>query len=126
MEKANLADFVRSLPDGLDTQVGEHGTRLSGGQKQRLSIARVFLKNPPILVFDEATSSLDTESEALISSAFNTLSKGRTSIIIAHRLSTVIDSDIIFVLDKGHVVESGTHEELINKKGLYNKLYSLK
>ena len=126
LEKANLADFVRSLPDGLDTQVGEHGTRLSGGQKQRLSIARVFLKNPPILVFDEATSSLDTESEALISSAFNTLSKGRTSIIIAHRLSTVIDSDIIFVLDKGHVVESGTHEELINKKGLYNKLYSLK
>ena len=77
-------------------------------------------------MFDEATSSLDTESEALISSAFNTLSKGRTSIIIAHRLSTVIDSDIIFVLDKGHVVESGTHEELINKKGLYNKLYSLK
>ena len=126
LEKANLADFVRSLPDGLNTQVGEHGTRLSGGQKQRLSIARVFLKNPPILVFDEATSSLDTESETLISSAFNTLSKGRTSIIIAHRLSTVIDSDIIFVLDKGRVVESGTHEELINKKGLYNKLYSLK
>ena len=126
LEKANLSDFVRSLPDGLDTQVGEHGTRLSGGQKQRLSIARVFLKNPPILVFDEATSSLDTESETLISSAFNTLSKGRTSIIIAHRLSTVIDSDMIFVLDKGRVVESGTHEELINKKGLYYKLYSLK
>lgn len=126
LEKANLADFVRSLPDGLDTQVGEHGTRLSGGQKQRLSIARVFLKNPPILVFDEATSSLDTESETLISSAFNTLSKGRTSIIIAHRLSTVIDSDMIFVLDKGHVVECGKHDELISKKGLYYKLYSLK
>lgn len=126
LEKANLADFVRTLPDGLDTQVGEHGTRLSGGQKQRLSIARVFLKNPPILVFDEATSSLDTESETLISSAFNTLSKGRTSIIIAHRLSTVIDSDMIFVLDKGRVVENGTHQELMEKKGLYYKLYSLK
>ena len=126
LEKANLADFVRTLPDGLDTQVGEQGTRLSGGQKQRLSIARVFLKNPPILVFDEATSSLDTESETLISSAFNTLSKGRTSIIIAHRLSTVIDSDMIFVLDKGRVVENGTHQELMEKKGLYYKLYSLK
>ena len=126
LEKANLAEFVRALPDGLDTQVGEHGTRLSGGQKQRLSIARVFLKNPPILVFDEATSSLDTESETLISSAFNTLSKGRTSIIIAHRLSTVIDSDMIFVLDKGRVVENGTHQELMEKKGLYYKLYSLK
>ena len=126
LEKANLAECVRTLPDGLDTQVGEHGTRLSGGQKQRLSIARVFLKNPPILVFDEATSSLDTESETLISSAFNTLSKGRTSIIIAHRLSTVIDSDMIFVLDKGRVVENGTHQELMEKKGLYYKLYSLK
>ena len=126
LEKANRAEFVRTLPDGLDTQVGEHGTRLSGGQKQRLSIARVFLKNPPILVFDEATSSLDTESETLISSAFNTLSKGRTSIIIAHRLSTVIDSDMIFVLDKGRVVENGTHQELMEKKGLYYKLYSLK
>ena len=126
LEKANLAEFVRTLPDGLDTQVGEQGTRLSGGQKQRLSIARVFLKNPPILVFDEATSSLDTESETLISSAFNTLSKGRTSIIIAHRLSTVIDSDMIFVLDKGRVVENGTHQELMEKKGLYYKLYSLK
>ena len=126
LEWANLADFVRSLPEGLDTQVGEHGTRLSGGQKQRLSIARVFLKNPPILVFDEATSSLDTESETLIQSAFNRLCKGRTSIIIAHRLSTVIDCDIIFVLDKGRVVEKGTHDELIAQKGLYYKLYSLK
>ena len=126
LELANLSVFVRSLPDGLDTQVGEHGTRLSGGQKQRLSIARVFLKNPPILVFDEATSSLDTESETLITSAFDTLSKGRTSIVIAHRLSTVIDCDLIYVLDKGRVVEKGTHDQLINQKGLYYKLYSLK
>ena len=126
LKKANLSDFVSSLPLGLDTQVGERGTRLSGGQKQRLSIARVFLKNPPILVFDEATSSLDTESEALIQSAFNELAKGRTSIVIAHRLSTIIDSDEIFVLDKGKIVEKGTHEELLAKKGLYYKLYSIK
>lgn len=122
---AHLYDFVKSLPNGLDTEVGERGTRLSGGQRQRLSIARVFLKNPPILIFDEATSSLDTESEALIQSAFNNLSKGRTSIVIAHRLSTVIDSDIIFAIDKGRLVEYGTHSELIEKKGLYYRLYSI-
>ena len=126
LEEAQLKEFVEELPNGLDTTIGDRGVRLSGGQRQRIGIARALYHDPEILVFDEATSSLDTESEALISSAFNTLSKGRTSIIIAHRLSTVIDSDIIFVLDKGHVVESGTHEELINKKGLYNKLYSLK
>lgn len=126
LRNAHLDKFVASLPNGLDTQVGERGTRLSGGQKQRLSIARVFLKNPPILVFDEATSSLDTESETLIQSAFNELSVGRTSIVIAHRLSTIIDSDLIYVMDKGKVVESGTHEELLASKGVYYKLYSLK
>lgn len=126
LEKANLLSFVMSLPGGLDTQVGERGTRLSGGQKQRLSIARVFLKNPPILIFDEATSSLDTESEALIQDAFNLLAVGRTSIVIAHRLSTIIDSDEIFVVNKGRIEERGTHEELLRKKGLYYKLYSLK
>lgn len=126
LEEANLKEFVLSLPDGLDTEIGERGTRLSGGQKQRLSIARAFLKNPPILVFDEATSSLDNESEALIQSSFNKLAKGRTSIIIAHRLSTVIDCDTIFVLDKGRVVEKGKHEELLAKKGIYYRLYSLK
>ncbi len=126
LEKANLFSFVSSLPDGLDTQVGERGTRLSGGQKQRLSIARVFLKNPPILVFDEATSSLDTESESLISDAFNKLAQGRTSIVIAHRLSTIVDSDEIFVINKGRIEEEGTHEQLIGKKGLYYRLYSLK
>ncbi len=126
VRKAHLEDFVMSLPDGLDTEVGERGTRLSGGQKQRLSIARVFLKNPPILIFDEATSSLDTESETLIQDAFNRLAVGRTSIVIAHRLSTIIDSDEIYVIDKGKVVEKGTHRELLEKKGLYYRLYSLK
>lgn len=127
LKRAHLDAFVSSLPDGLDTEVGERGTRLSGGQKQRLSIARVFLKNPPILVFDEATSSLDTESETYIQEAFNELSKGRTSIVIAHRLSTIIDSDIIYVLDKGKVAEKGTHDELMRKEdGIYRRLYNLK
>lgn len=126
LRNANLYSFVSSLPDGLDTEVGERGTRLSGGQKQRLSIARIFLKNPKILVFDEATSSLDTESEMLIQDAFDRLADGRTSIVIAHRLSTVRDSDIIFVIDKGRVKEKGTHEELMDRKGAYYHLYSLK
>ena len=126
LRNANLYDFVASLPDGLDTEVGERGTRLSGGQKQRLSIARVFLKNPKILVFDEATSSLDTESEALIQDAFDRLAKGRTSIVIAHRLSTIKDSDIIFVIDKGMVAEKGTHENLMALGGRYSRLYSAK
>ncbi len=126
LENARLLDFVKSLPDGLDTEVGERGTRLSGGQKQRLSIARVFLKNPKILIFDEATSSLDTESEMLIQDALNRLAIGRTCIVIAHRLSTIIDSDIIYVMDKGKVVERGSHEELLEKHGLYYKLYSIK
>ena len=126
LRNANLYDFVTSLPDGLDTEVGERGTRLSGGQKQRLSIARVFLKNPKILVFDEATSSLDTESEALIQDAFDRLAKGRTSIVIAHRLSTIKDSDIIFVIDKGMVAEKGTHESLMALGGRYSRLYSAK
>ena len=126
LRNANLYSFVSSLPDGLDTEVGERGTRLSGGQKQRLSIARIFLKNPKILVFDEATSSLDTESEKLIQDAFDRLAEGRTSIVIAHRLSTIKDSDIIFVIDKGRVKESGSHEELLEEKGIYYRLYSLK
>ena len=126
LRNANLYDFVSSLPDGLDTEVGERGTRLSGGQKQRLSIARIFLKDPQILIFDEATSSLDTESEKLIQDAFDRLAEGRTSIVIAHRLSTVKDSDIIFVIDKGQVKESGTHQSLLEAKGLYYRLYSLK
>lgn len=126
LKAASLYDFVASLPGGLDTEVGERGTRLSGGQRQRLSIARVFLKNPPIIVFDEATSSLDTESESLIQEAFRRIAQGRTAIVIAHRLSTIVDSDRIFVLEDGRIVQEGTHEALLKEDGLYARLYSIK
>jgi ATP-binding cassette subfamily B protein len=124
LKAANLDKFVASLPHGLDTQVGEHGARLSGGQKQRLSIARVFLKNPPILIFDEATSALDSESEKLINEAFKRLAKGRTSIVIAHRLSTVRNADNIIVIDDGKIIEMGNHLSLIKKDGKYTQLYN--
>jgi ATP-binding cassette subfamily B protein len=122
-KKANIHDFIMSLPDGYDTQVGERGLRLSGGQKQRISIARVFLKNPPILLLDEATSALDNETEIKIQKALDDLAHNRTSLIIAHRLSTIKNADRILVLTENGIVEQGTHDELMEKGGIYHRLY---
>ena len=122
-KNANIYDFIESLPNKFDTQVGERGMKLSGGQKQRISLARVFLKNPKILILDEATASLDNITEKLIQEAIIKLSKNRTTITIAHRLSTIINSDRIVVIDKEGVVEAGTHEELLKLEGAYAKLY---
>lgn len=121
---ANVHDFVMSLKDGYDTVIGERGVKLSGGQKQRLSIARVFLKNPPILILDEATSALDNTTEIMVQQSLNALSKGRTTIVVAHRLSTVKNADCIAVIDGGKVIEKGSHSELINQNGAYAKLYN--
>ena len=121
---ASIHDFIMELPDKYDTYVGERGTRLSGGQKQRISIARVFLKNPPILILDEATSALDNESERWIQKSLEELSKNRTTITIAHRLSTVVGADKIVVLNQGSVQEAGTHAELLSQKGLYAKMWA--
>ena len=120
---ANIHDFIMELPDGYDTIVGERGYRLSGGEKQRLALARVILKNPRILVLDEATSHLDSQSEALIQDALKTVMEGRTSIVIAHRLSTILAADVILVMDRGRVVERGTHHDLLAEGGLYAQLY---
>ena len=118
-------DFIEALPEGYDTVVGEQGVKLSGGQRQRLAIARAMLKNAPVLLLDEATSALDTESERQVQAALETLMQGRTSLVIAHRLSTVVDADLIHVIDGGGIVESGTHDELLNKGGAYAHLYAL-
>jgi ATP-binding cassette subfamily B protein len=120
---ANIHDFVMGLPDRYETIVGERGYRLSGGEKQRLSLARVILKNPRILVLDEATSSLDSESEALIQEALKRVMAGRTCIVIAHRLSTILAADLILVIDQGQIIERGTHNELLMQAGLYARLY---
>ncbi len=120
---ANIHDFISSLPEGYDTVVGERGYRLSGGEKQRVAIARVLLKDPKILILDEATSHLDSLSEALIKEAMQEVRRGRTSLVIAHRLSTVINADLILVMDKGRLVESGGHEDLLKQDGIYADLY---
>ncbi|MCM8809491.1 MAG: ATP-binding cassette domain-containing protein [Candidatus Omnitrophica bacterium] len=122
---ANAHEFILNLPDGYETDVGDMGNLLSVGQKQRIAIARVFLKNPSILILDEFTSSLDAESESLILEALERLIEGRTVFIIAHRLSLVRNVDKIFVLNEGEIVEEGTHLQLLRKKGLYYKLYNL-
>ena len=124
-KRANIHDYVMTLPDGYDTQIGERGVKLSGGQKQRLSIARVFLKNPAILILDEATSALDNTTEILIQQALDELCKGRTTLVVAHRLSTIKNADEICVIANGQITEMGTHEALMEKGGVYHDLYSL-
>lgn len=124
-KNANAHEFIESLPEGYDTDIGQRGIKLSGGQKQRLSIARVFLKNPPILIFDEATSALDNESEAVVQESLEKLSKGRTTLVIAHRLTTIRNAGRILVLTEEGIAESGTHEELLEKGGIYEKLYHM-
>ena len=122
-KKANIHEFITSLPEGYDTQIGERGVKLSGGQKQRLSIARVFLKNPAVLILDEATSALDNATEALIQASLHELCKGRTTIVVAHRLSTIKNADKIIVIDRGLIQEEGTHQELLDKGGIYKALH---
>ncbi|MBN1755460.1 ABC transporter ATP-binding protein [bacterium] len=122
---ANALEFIKRLPNGFDTKIGERGCNLSGGQKQRLAIARAILKNPPILIFDEATSSLDTESEALVQQAINNLIKNRTALVIAHRLSTITHADLIVVVEGGKIVETGSHHQLLQKGTRYKQLYDL-
>ena len=121
-KNADLLDFIESLPNGFDTEVGERGARLSGGQKQRIAIARVFLKNPPILILDEATSALDSVTEQRIQQSIDRLSKGKTVVVIAHRLSTIRNADRIAVVDAQHIVEQGSREELLARDGVYAAL----
>ena len=123
-KRANIHEYILSLPEGYDTQIGERGVRLSGGQKQRLSIARVFLKNPPILILDEATSALDNTTEIMIQQALDELCKGRTTLVVAHRLSTIKNADEIAVIDEGRIIEQGTHDQLLAENGMYAKLYN--
>ena len=122
---AHCDEFAEKLADGWDTMIGENGSELSGGERQRISIARAFLKDAPIILLDEATASLDPENEVLIQRAIAKLVEGKTVIMIAHRLRTVVDADQILVLDNGRLVEHGTHDELMKKNGLYHKLFHI-
>ena len=122
---ANAHEFIQNLPDQYYTNIGDDGNKLSGGQKQRVSIARAVLKNPPIMILDEATSALDTESERFVQDALEKMMENRTSLVIAHRLSTIQKADWIVVMERGIIVEQGTHQELFDKKGMYRKLVDL-
>jgi subfamily B ATP-binding cassette protein MsbA len=122
---ANADDFITRLPQGYQTNIGDDGGKLSGGQKQRVSIARAVLKNPPIMILDEATSALDTESERAVQEALEKMMENRTSLVIAHRLSTIQKADLIVVMERGLIIEQGTHNELISKSGVYRKLVEL-
>jgi ATP-binding cassette subfamily B protein len=121
--RARLDDVIRELPNGVDTLIGERGVKLSGGQKQRLAIARMFLKNPPILILDEATSALDTHTEQAIQQSLNELAQGRTTLIIAHRLATIRNADRIVVVDESGIAEEGHHQELVERAGIYAALH---